>query len=109
MSGNGHVFPVDDITHDDEQIKRKAQQVCECDVSLEAWKQGSDFETLNESICAVLVDKGASGGAVRIYSNPVRNIVTGQEKGVIMAIIEPGVVCRIFGGPLVRYIRRQPS
>lgn len=121
---NNRIFHVDDIAHDDSKIQQKAQHLagqpplfvsyrettnhpqCKCNVTLDAWKKGSDFETPDEHVCAILIDKGASGGTVRIFNDPVSNVVTGQQKRIVMAIVEPEVSCRIFGGPSVQYIRR---
>ena len=78
------------------------------DVALDSEKVGENFEAVGPSVCAILLRKDSAWGAVRVYSNPIKNIVSGpnQGTGFVIVVIEPGQTCRIFGTPSVRYFHR---
>lgn len=70
---------------------------------------GTNFETVDSSICAVLIKKHGAAGAVRVFSNPVTNVVTGpiQGTGFVIVVIKSGEDCMLLGTPSVRYFRRR--
>ncbi|KAL9099512.1 MAG: hypothetical protein Q9163_005001 [Psora crenata] len=105
------VTPVNDIiAHDDRKLEEKASQLYGADIVLDSKETtGTDFEILDASICAVLVRKGGGAGAVRVHSNPVKNVVTGptQGPGYVIVIVKSGEDCMLLGNPSVRYFRRR--
>ena len=72
---------------------------------------GIDFKMVDLSVRAILIKKHSAGGAVRVFSNPIRNVVTGPDKGTgfIIVIIGPSETCRLFSSPSIRYFRRCSS
>ncbi|OCK88825.1 uncharacterized protein K441DRAFT_586700, partial [Cenococcum geophilum 1.58] len=56
---------------------------------------------------AILVKIYSKGGAVRVFSDIIRNIVTGPKEptSFIILIIRPSKSCRLFSSPTVRYFR----
>jgi hypothetical protein len=59
----------------------------------------------------ILVKKYSAGRAVRVFSNPIRNVVIGPNKGAgfVIVIIGPGKTCRLFSSPSIWYFRRYSS
>ena len=55
--------------------------------------------------------KHGAAGAVRVFSNPVTNVVTGptEEAGFVIVAIKSSEDCRLFGNPSMRYFRRRSS
>ena len=70
---------------------------------------GTNFEMVPSSVCAVLVKIDGGGGAVRVNSVPVQNVVTGPKQGTgfVIVVIPSGETCRLYGQPSVRYFRRR--
>ena len=64
---------------------------------------------VDSSVCAVLVRIHGGGGAVRVNSIPVKNIVTGLNGGTgfVIVVIPFGETCRLYGNPSLRYFRRR--
>jgi len=103
---------VDDIADNDQELEKKGSELCGYNVVLNpTWTVGADFEKLDASVCAVLVKIHGDGGAVRVYSSPMQNVVTGPKRGTgyIIVVIKSGETCRLFGTPSVRYFRRSSS
>ena len=69
---------------------------------------GTDLEMVDSSVCAVLVRIHGGGGAVRVNSVPVKNVVTGPNRGTgyVIVVIPSGETCRLYGKPSLRYFRR---
>ena len=65
---------------------------------------GTLFELVPLSVCAVFVKIDGGGGAVRVNSVPVKNVVTGlkQGTGFVIVVIPSGETCRLYGQPSVR-------
>ncbi|KAI9891859.1 MAG: hypothetical protein M1814_002244 [Vezdaea aestivalis] len=106
------IVHVNDIAHDDQQLEEKARVLCDEDVVLDLQEtMGKDFGTVETSVCAILVKKDGPWGAVRVFSEPVTNLVTGptQGDGFAIVVIKPGQTCRLFGTPSMRYFRRRGS
>lgn len=60
-------MPVDDITYSDQLLEEKARKLTGQDVILDATETiGTDFQTVDPSIPAILVQKTSAGGAVRV-------------------------------------------
>jgi hypothetical protein len=70
------------------------------------WTTGKSFERVDPSACAILARPGG-GGAVRVYSDPIKNIVTRNLTGIIMIPMKAGEDCWLFGNPLVRFFHVQ--
>jgi hypothetical protein len=68
------------------------------------WTTGKNFERVDPSVCAILIRPGA-GGAVRVYGDPIKNVVTSDLTGTVMMVVETGELCRLFGNPSVRFFR----
>lgn len=101
---------VDDIAHDDQKLKKKAAQLSGEDVILDPKETlGTDFEKVDPSVCAILVKKHGTVGAVRVFSDPVTNVETGRENGFVIVVIKPGQDCMFLQNPSVRYFRRRSS
>jgi len=99
---------VDDIAHDDQKLKDKAAQLCGHDVNLGHEIVGTDFETVESTVCAILVKIQSGAGAVRVFGDQVLNVRTGpnQRSGYVLVVIESGEDCRLFGSPSLRYFHR---
>jgi len=103
---------VDDIAHKDNELEKKATELCGYEVVLDTnWTVGTDLEELDPSICAVLIKIHGLAGAVRVYSSPMQNIVSGPKRGhgYVITVIKSGETCNLFGTPSVRYFRRRLS
>lgn len=66
---------------------------------------------MDSSVYAMLVKKHGAAGAVRVFSDPVTNVVTGliQGTGFVIIVIKPGQDCMFLKTPSVRYFRRRNS
>jgi len=103
---------VDDIADNDQELEKKGTELCGYDVVLDpTWTVGADFEKPDTSVCAVLIKIHGAGGAVRVYSSPMQNVVTGTKRGsgYIIVVIQSGETCMFLGQPSVRYFRRSFS
>jgi len=103
---------VDDIANNEQELEKKVTELCGYEVVLDAnWTVGTDLEELDPSICAVLIMIHGLAGAVRVYSSPMQNVVTGPKRGrgYVISVIKSGQTCNLFGTPSVRYFRRRPS
>lgn len=113
MNEEGRVEDVDDIKDDDtelvKRVKYRASMSSNESVSLDKkWKEGQNFQSAGPSVCAILVKKDSAAGAVRVYSDPVTNVVTGpkQKSGVVLIVLKNDESCRLFGSPSVRWFSR---
>ena len=71
---------------------------------------GKDFEVVDGSIHAILIIKSSAGGAVRVFGEEVKNIVTGpRESGYALVVLRSGEECMFLGSPSVRYLRVRVS
>ena len=115
----GQITSVDEIAHDDQKLKEKATELVGFQ-GLQSGNEvvldkettvGTDFGTVDSSVCAILVKKHGAVGAVRVFSNPVTNVVTGptQGTGFVIVVRKSGEDCRLFGNPSLRYFRRRSS
>ncbi|OCL14012.1 hypothetical protein AOQ84DRAFT_359276 [Glonium stellatum] len=111
MAGTSQITPVDDIAQDDHKLEEKATQLSGVDLVIDPETIGTDFEMVDSSVRAILVKKHSAGGAVRVFGNPIRNVVTGPNEGAgfVIVIVGPGETCRLFGSPSIRYFRRCSS
>lgn len=112
ISQEGQITSVNDIAHDDQKLQKKATQLSDEDVVLDPKETvGTDFGTVVSSVCAILVKKHGAVGAVRIFSNPITNVVTGptQGTGFVIVVRKSDKNCRLFGNPSLRYFRRRSS
>lgn len=103
------VTPVDDIAHDDYMLEKKATELSGEDAIIDQEETiGTDFGTVPQSVCAVLVKKHGPIGALRVFGEGVTNVVTGPtETGFVIVIIKPGESCRLLQTPSLRYFRRR--
>ncbi len=126
MAEDSQSIRADAIADDDEKLKEKVKLLVRKysiipglrrthltqvghDVTLDSEKVGGNFEAVDSSsVCAILLRKDSAWGAVRVYSNPIKNIVSGpnQGTGFVIIVIGPGQTCRLFGTPSVRYFHR---
>jgi hypothetical protein len=123
----GDGTPVDDIAQDDQKLEEKATELvrdpdpvgliillnaiqCGEDVTLDVnWTVGKDLESVDSTVRAILVKIHDGGGAVRVYSSPLQNVVTGGGSGFVIVAIKSTESCRLFGSPSVRYFRGRVS
>ena len=121
-SRNHHIASMDDgdsgediseIQNNDTELVKKVQNLISLPktekVTLDAkWSEGPNFHSPEPSACAVLIQKKSAPGAVRVYSDPVTNIVTGPNKQtrVVLIILKDDESCRLFGRPSVRWFSR---
>jgi hypothetical protein len=70
-----------------------------------------DFKIVDLLVYAILIKKHSASRAVRVFSNLIRNIVIGLNKGAsfIIVIIGPSKTYRLFSSPSIRYFRRYSS
>jgi len=67
---------------------------------------GRDFEIADTSIRALLVRKNSSAGAVRVFGQPIMNVVTDpKERGYTLVVVASGEDCMFLGSPSVRCFR----
>ena len=66
---------------------------------------------VDSSVRAILIKKYSAGGAVRVFSNLIRNVVIGLNKGTSFVIVVIGSVeeCMLLGNPSMRYFCRRSS
>ena len=69
---------------------------------------GIDFKIVDLLVHAILIKKYSTSGAIRVFSNLIRNIVISLNKstGFIIVIIGPSETCRLFSSPSIQYFRR---
>ncbi|KAK5093855.1 hypothetical protein LTS08_008814 [Lithohypha guttulata] len=110
------VVSVDEIAHDNEQLRAKARELTGEDVLLDEKEVvGKDLELVESSVCAVLVKRQSAWGAVRVTGSgtpkETPNVVTSpqQEPGYSIIVIKPGQSCRLFQNPTIRYFHRQTT
>ena len=72
---------------------------------------GIDFKMVDLMVCIILVKKYNANGAVRVFSNLIRNVVIGPDKGTgfVIVIIGPSKTCRLFSSPSIQYFRHCSS
>ena len=64
----------------------------------------SNFKVVDLLVCAILIRKHSAGGAVRVFSKEIRNIVIGlkETRFIIIAIrLGEGETYRLLETPLV--------
>jgi len=108
MGGENQITSVDDIAHDDQELKRKAEELTNGKVTLDRDETvGKNFEVVDSIVCAILVKKNSARGAVRVTAPGMPNVVTGPDRsGFDIVVIRPGQVCMFYLTPTVRYFRR---
>jgi len=111
MSREDRVLSVDEKSDKEleETVRRLRSIPSNETVSLDStWEEGQNFQEAQPSACAVLIQKQSGHGAVRVYSDPVTNVVTGpkQNPGVSLVILREGEGCRLLGNPSVRWVIR---
>ena len=54
-------------------------------------------------VCVILIKKYSASRAVRVFSDPIRNIVIGLNKGTsfVIVIIGPSETYRLFSSPSI--------
>jgi hypothetical protein len=116
MTIEDRINPIDNIAHDDKELTKMAKQLASIPSDEEVildptWKEGKNFETAAPSAFAILIQKDSAPGAVRVYSDPVTNVVTGLrgEFGIVLVVLKPGESCRLFGRPSVRWFCRSQN
>ena len=64
---------------------------------------GIDFKIVDLLVRAILIKKHSASRAIRVFSNPIRNVVIGLDKGTsfVIVIIGPGKTCRLFSSPSI--------
>ena len=65
-----------------------------------------DFKMVDLLVYAILIKKHSASRAIRIFSNLIRNIVIGLNKGasfiiIIIIIIGPSKTYRLFSSPSI--------
>lgn len=70
------------------------------------WTVCKDLDKANPSVRAILVRQDCEWGAVRVNSDPISNVVTGQGNEAYIVYIEPGQSCRFYQKPSVRFFHR---
>jgi len=110
MSSGNRAISVDDIAGDEKELikmVRRLAPMAETDaISLDStWQEGKNFQAAKPSSCAVLIQKKSANGAVRVYSDPVTNVVTGphQDEGVVLIVLQANEGCRLLGSPSVKW------
>lgn len=113
MTKGDRVEDVDEIRDDDSELVKRVKDLASmpanANISLDAkWKEGTNFQSAEPSVCAVLIKKNSATGAVRVFSDPVTNVVTGpnQEPGVVLIVLKDGEECMLLGRPSVRWFSR---
>jgi len=88
------------------RVKQEARIPQEMTVTLGEWKPGENYECAERSVCAVLIQKRSSPGAVRVFSNSVINTMTRPDhvsKVILVIVNQPTDSCRLIGNPSVRW------
>ncbi|KKA19201.1 hypothetical protein T310_6837 [Rasamsonia emersonii CBS 393.64] len=125
MAEGPQAIDVTEIAHDEKKLLERAQREVkewresensEASVTVTLDKDwtvcnadGKDPGIADPSVRALLVTQNCSWGAVRVDSNPVTNVVTGNGKRLYIVTIEPGQICLFYQHPSVRYFRQQGS
>ena len=54
-------------------------------------------------VCVILIKKYSASGAIRVFSNLIRNVVIGLSKGAsfVIIIIGPSKTYRLFSSPSI--------
>ncbi|KAL5687466.1 hypothetical protein EMGR_001735 [Emarellia grisea] len=102
MAEGPQLLNVTTIANDEEKLLEVAHKdwiICN--------EGGKDLGTADLSIRALLVTQKGQWGAVRVDSDPITNVVTGNGNELYIVFIEPGQVCRFYQHPAVRYFRLQ--
>ena len=62
-----------------------------------------DFKIVDLLVYVILIKKHSANRAVRVFSNLIRNMVIGPDKGTsfIIIIIGPGKTYRLFSNPSI--------
>ena len=62
-----------------------------------------DFKIVDSLVHIILVKKYSASRAVKVFSNLIRNVVIGLNKGVnfVIVIIGPSKTCRLFNSPSI--------
>jgi hypothetical protein len=116
--------PVNDIADDDQKLEKRASELvgkiqnsiryislntiqCEEPIKIGPETAGTSLESVDPSVRAILVKIHGGGGAVRVFGDIIRNVVTGPKEpaGFVILVVRPGESCRLFGSPTVRYFR----
>ncbi|KAL8855457.1 MAG: hypothetical protein Q9178_007890 [Gyalolechia marmorata] len=102
------VTSVSDIADDDQKLGEKASTSYGEDFILDPRETtGTDFESVDSAVCAILVKK--DGGAGAVTSGTFENVVTGPKQGTghVIIVLKSGKNCMFYGTPSVRYFRRR--
>ena len=72
---------------------------------------GTDFKIVDSLVYIILIKKHSASRAIRVFSNLIRNIVIGPNKGTsfIIVIIGPSKTYRLFSSPSIQYFYRYSS
>jgi len=106
MTKKGREIPVDE-NENDENLKQKVKDILCQDVLIDKEKIVENLEGVDNSVCAILVQKKSDFGFVRFYDEPMVNVPTGpDQRGMVIVVRKDGEVCHIVGRPTVRYFRR---
>ncbi|KAH7038967.1 hypothetical protein B0J12DRAFT_250101 [Macrophomina phaseolina] len=98
---------VDNIANDDQKLKEKAAELCGETLVADPERVGIDLEPVDLFVRAIFIRKKCSYGAVYVYGNPTRIVLTGpsEEEGYDMVLVRNDETSRLFGNPLVRFFR----
>ncbi|KFY36159.1 hypothetical protein V494_05261 [Pseudogymnoascus sp. VKM F-4513 (FW-928)] len=85
--------------------------VCNEDLELDPGEAAvQDLAQVPKSVAAVLIRVDGGNGALRVFSHPLINVLTGPDHGGGHIIVNvSGEDTRIFGSPSLRYFRRRRS
>ena len=119
MAEGPQAIDVTAISHDEKKLLERARK------EVKEWQEseyvgldkdwtvcnadGKDVGIADPLIRALLVTQNCSWGAVRVNSDPITNVVTGNGNGFYIVTIEPGQSCLFLQHPSVRYFRQQGS
>lgn len=92
----------------DTEFEKKASELCDGEnLAIEAETTGTPLEAVDSSVRAILMKMDGSGGAVKVYGEIIRHIVTDNESGFMIVAIKPGETSMLHGKPQIRYFRRR--
>ena len=62
-----------------------------------------DFKIVDSLVRVILIKKYSASRAIRVFSNLIRNVVIGPNKGAgfVIIIIGPGETYRLFSSPSI--------
>ena len=62
-----------------------------------------DFKIIDLLVCAIFVKKHSTNETIKVFSNPIKNIVISLNKGAnfVIIIIKPNKTYRLFGSPSI--------